>query len=81
MPGEEVNLAKQTEVQLASRETIHLPVRITPYSRRLIGIRKRRYSFTITTNIVEGQQLPRSMLGQLWHKVLLRPLFLLLIAL
>lgn len=65
VPGETVSLATQAETRLPPEETTNVPVRITPHTRRLLGLRKRIYSFTITTTMLEGMQTPRAVLGQL----------------
>jgi hypothetical protein len=72
VPGEEVGLAKQAELQLPPDTTITIPTRVTPHSRRLFGLRGHNYSFTITTRLAEAEQAqaPRSQLGQLKHKPL-----------
>ncbi|MCL4295500.1 MAG: FHA domain-containing protein [Anaerolineae bacterium] len=81
VPGETVGLAQQAELRLMPEETASIPVRITPYSRRLVGLRKRTYAYTITTTAISGQQTPRSLLGQLKTKPLLGPLPLALLGL
>ena len=58
-----------------------MPIHITPHHRRLVGFRRRRYAFTITTHLPESQQTPRSMLGELSHKPLIGPWVFFLIAL
>lgn len=64
MPDEEVSLAKQAEARLSPGETV-VPVGITPMRRRLIALRPRTYSYTITTSMTEGIQAPRSVMGQI----------------
>lgn len=81
VPGEIVGLAQQAELRLPPEETISIPVRIAPYSRRLVGLRKRTYTYTITTTAIAAQQTPRSLLGQLAQKPLLGPFPLALLAL
>jgi pSer/pThr/pTyr-binding forkhead associated (FHA) protein len=79
VPGEVAGLAMQAETRLPSEETAAIPIRITPRSRRLIGLRKRTHSFTITSTLLEGAQTPRMVLGQLkvapligfWHILLM----------
>ncbi len=78
VPGELVPLATQAELRLQPEESISIPIAITPRSRRLIGVRKRRYSYTITSTLSEGQLAPRSMLGELSHKAFVGPWVLLL---
>lgn len=79
VPGEIVPLATQAELVLQPEESIAVPIRITPRSRRLIGLRKRSYPFTITTSLVEGQQTPRSVLGEINSKPLIGPWIILLV--
>ncbi|MBI1881544.1 MAG: FHA domain-containing protein [Chloroflexi bacterium] len=79
VPGEAVGLAQQAELRLPSEESIAIPVRVTPLTRRLISLRKRTYAFTITTTMIEGQQTPRSLLGQLSQKPLIGPWILALL--
>lgn len=70
VPGEEVAQAAQAELRLPPEQGVAVPVRITPHSRRLFGFRRRNYAFTVTTMLLEGEQTPRSQLGQLGHKPL-----------
>jgi pSer/pThr/pTyr-binding forkhead associated (FHA) protein len=78
VPGEAAGLAMQAETRLPSEETALIPIHVTPRSRRLIGLRKRTHSFTITSTLLEGAQTPRMVLGQLkvapligfWHILL-----------
>jgi hypothetical protein len=81
VPGENIDLARQAELNLASTETAYIPIRITPHSRQLFALRKRTYSFTVTTNLFQGAQMPRSMLGQLSQSSLFGLLHVLLAAL
>ena len=79
IPGEAVGLARQADLTVPSEEMVSIPVTITPYSRRLVALRKRTYAFTITTTLLEGQQTPRSVLGELKHAPLIGPLLIFLI--
>ena len=80
VPGEEVSLVTQAEMRLPPGKTADIPLRITPHSSRLVGLRKRTYSFTITTTMIEGEQMPRAVLGELRSRPLIGPgLFLLTI--
>ena len=81
MPGEAVGLARQADLRLLPDETISVPLSITPRSRRLIGLRKRFHSFTVTSTLLEEQQTPRSLLGELRIAPLIGPLLILLIVL
>jgi hypothetical protein len=80
-PGEAFGLARQADFVLEPEEEYTMPITITPHSRRLVGLRKRSYSFTITTLIVEGLQTPRSMLGTLSAAPLIGPSILTLLGL
>lgn len=81
VPGEEVSLVRQAEMSLTPEETFAIPIRVTPHARRLVGLRKRRYSFTVTTGLLDGTQTPRSVMGQLSSKPLIGPGLLALMAL
>jgi hypothetical protein len=78
IPDEAVGLARQVDVRIPPDETMSIPVAITPHSRRLIGLRKRTHSFTMTTTLLEGQQTPRSLLGELKQAPLIGPLLIFL---
>lgn len=78
VPGEVVPLATQAELVLQPEESIAVPISITPRKRRLIGFRKHRYGFTVTTSLVDAQLTPRSVLGELYSKALIGPWLLLL---
>lgn len=80
VPGEVVPMATQAEMRLQPQESIVVPIHVTPHSRRLIGFRKRTFPYTVTTTLTDGQQTPRSMLGELAQKPLIGPwAFLLLL--
>lgn len=78
VPGEEVSLVTQAEMRLPPGQAAHIPVSVTPHSNRLIGLRKYIHSFTITTTMLEGEQMPRAVLGELRNKPLIGPGLLLL---
>jgi hypothetical protein len=78
VPGETAVLVTQAEMRLSPDETVHIPACITPHSRRLIGLRKRIYSFTVTTTMFEEEQMPRAVLGELRSKPLIGPGLILL---
>jgi len=79
--AEEVSLVRQAELRLPPGKDFSVPVRITPLSRRLVALRKRVYSFTVTTTMLEGAQTPRSVMGQLKSAPLIGPGLLALITL
>lgn len=81
VPGEGANLANQAEFHIPPEQTISLPVLITPHSRQFVALGKRSYTFTITSSMPDGAQLPRSMLGQLKTSPLIGPLLLFLLGL
>jgi hypothetical protein len=80
-PGEEVSLLRQAEMRIGPDETHFVPVAITPIRRRLVALRKRTYSYTLTTAMVEGAPTPRSMMGQVRASPLIGPWLLLLLIL
>jgi hypothetical protein len=80
VPGETASLARQAETRLPPEETFAIPVKITPLSRPLIGLRKRRHSFTVSATMLEGQLAPRSLLGEVKVRPLIGPLLLALLA-
>jgi len=79
-PGEMAALARQVDVRVQPEEVLHLPVRVTPNRRMLIGLRKAMYSLTVTTQPLDGQQAARSVLGQLYNAPLIGPWLILLLA-
>jgi hypothetical protein len=82
-PGETASLVRQAEVRLSPDQTLTVPIAITPLRRRLVALRKRNYSFTITTTMIEStgasSTMPRSIMGRLSAKALIGPWLLLLI--
>ena len=68
-------------MRLPPEETFAIPIHVTPLSRPLIGLRKRRHSFTVTATMLEGQLTPRSLLGQIKVRPLIGPWLLLLFGL
>ena len=81
VPGQTASLARQAEMRLPPEETFAIPVRVTPHKRRPVGLRRRRYSFTVTTTMLDGGQTPRSVMGQLTQKPLIGPGMLAIMAL
>ncbi len=73
VPGEQASLARQAELRLSPEQVATVPIQIFPQSRRLVGLRARHYSFTVTVNMLEGAPMPRSLLGQLKAKPLIGP--------
>lgn len=76
----EATPVKQVELLIAPGETF-VPVRITPNSRRLVGLRKRVHRCTITAMLLEEQQTPQSRMGEVKSRPLIGPLLMALIAL
>jgi len=81
VPGETAGRVRQADMRMPPDSMVTVPIVITPHSRRLVGFRKKSYSFTVTTTLPEGMQTPRSMLGQLQAKPLIGPLTILLLTL
>ena len=81
VPGENMRQAKQAEVLVNPEELLVLPVLITPLSRRIVAARARQLMITLTANPLEGQQSPRSVLGQVKSTPLIGPWLILLMAL
>jgi hypothetical protein len=79
VPGEEVALIRQAEMRLPPGETYTVPVGITP-PRRLVAMRKRFHSYTVTTSMIGGDQIPRSVMGQLKSAPLIGPVMVFLTA-
>jgi hypothetical protein len=65
VPGESTALVKQAELRVAPGASVPVPVRITPVRRRLVGLRQHSFNYTITTTMLEGNQTPRTVMGQL----------------
>ena len=80
VPGESVGLARQASVHVDPGQVLALPVHVTPLQNRLIGLRKRGYSLTVTTTPGAGDQSQRSVLGQLQAAPLIGPWLILLVA-
>jgi hypothetical protein len=80
VPGESVGLARQASVHVDPGQMLVLPVHVTPLQNRLIGLRKRSYSLTVTTTPGAGDQSQRSVLGQLQAAPLIGPWLILLVA-
>jgi hypothetical protein len=70
VPGEEAILAMRAGISLPPGGSQTIPIVVTP-PRRLIALRKRTHSFTITTALQQGDQTPRSLMG----RATMRPLF------
>jgi hypothetical protein len=65
VPGESTALVKQAEMRVAPGASLPVPVRITPLRRHLVGLRQHAFNYTITTTMLEGNQTPRTVMGQL----------------
>jgi hypothetical protein len=81
VPGENMRQAKQAEVLVRPEELLVLPVLVTPMGRRIVATRARQLMVTLTANPLEGQQSPRSVLGQVKSTPLIGPWVILLVAL
>ncbi|MCA1553115.1 MAG: hypothetical protein LC737_01925, partial [Chloroflexi bacterium] len=73
VPGHDVSLARQAEFRLPPNTLVDVPIRITPNRRHVFGMRKRNFSLTLNTIPLDGQQTPRSVLGQLQAAPLIGP--------
>jgi hypothetical protein len=73
VPGEATQLSRQAEFLLLPNETISIPIQVTPVSKSLIGLSQPTQPFIITTRMLQSEQLPRSLLGQLTRKPLVGP--------
>jgi len=80
VPGQEAGLIRQAEMHIAPGMTSAVPVSIMP-PRRLIALRGHAYAYTITTSMVGGDQMPRSVMGQLKSAPLVGPFTIALIGL
>ncbi len=78
VPGEQATLVRQAELRLKPSESYAVPIEISPVRRRLIALRGRQYSYTITASMVEGVQTPRSVMGRINTRPLIGPLLILL---
>lgn len=78
MPGQLARQTGQVGLQLSPDETLTLPISITPVDRKLVALRKRKYSFSITASMPGGDQTPRTVMGQLKSAPLLGPWHVLL---
>ncbi len=81
VPDETATLAQQAEVRLPPEETVAASLHITPLSRRIVGLRRKRHSFTVTAMLLEGALSPRSLLGQLNVRPMIGPWLIMLLAL
>jgi soluble lytic murein transglycosylase-like protein len=65
VPGETVSLARQVELRVPPGETVFVPVRITPLSRRLVSLGKQAHFCTITATALDGRSSQRTVLAEL----------------
>ena len=63
MPGEMASLATQVDMHLSPEELATIPIDITPPHASTVWLRKRNYSFTVSTTLREAGQAPRMVLG------------------
>jgi hypothetical protein len=80
VPGEDAGLVRQAEIRIPPGATAVVPMSILP-PRRLVALRGHPYAYTVTTAMVGGDQMPRSVMGQLKSAPLIGPLALVLIGL
>ena len=70
-PDSETSLTGEVEFALLTAESAAIPITITPHSRRLIGFRTKKYTYTVTTALAEQGKFPRSVVGQIRIKPLI----------
>ncbi len=73
VPGHDSSLAKQAELRLPATTAVNIPICITPNRRHIFGFRARSFSVTVTTTPLEAQQIPRSVLAQVYAAPLIGP--------
>jgi hypothetical protein len=81
VPGENMRQARQAEILVKPEELLVLPVLVTPLGRRVVATRARQLMITLTANPLDGQQSPRSVLGQVKSTPLIGPWLILLMLL
>jgi len=72
VPGESANLARQAELKLEPQE-LTIPILINPLARPFIAVGKKNYPYTVTATMLDGQQTPRTLLGQISVKPVIGP--------
>ncbi len=81
VPGREARLAKQAEFDLEPETQYTAPIYVSPFNRKVIGLRSKEYAFNITATLTAGTSTPRTVMGRLKAKPLIGPLIILLILL
>lgn len=81
VPGEGTRLAVQAQVPVQPDQKVTVPMFVTPTKRPLFGVRRRTHPYTATVTMLESDQAPRSLFGQLKSKPLIGPFLLALIVL
>lgn len=72
-PGENVSLAKRIELRLEPDETVLLPVRITPRTRRLVSLGRQTHFCVITTAMLGERPRQQSVLTKVQSAPLVGP--------
>ncbi len=73
--GEEaVGRARQTQVTVTPNEAVTVPMRVTPLSRPLYGLRGKSHSVTVNITTLTGEETPYTIMGQLVNRPLIGPL-------
>jgi len=80
LPGETLYQPRQAELRLHPGETGKVTTRISPITRRNIGLGARHHFFTITVAPQSGGHLPRSLLGEVREQPLIGTPLLILAA-
>jgi hypothetical protein len=80
LPEELIFQPRQAEIKLAPGESAKITLRVTPVNRHRAGWGDRRHFFTVSVAPQGGQQLPRSVLGEIREQPLVGNLALSLIA-
>jgi hypothetical protein len=72
-PGETVTLTGQVDLTLNPQQMVSVPLQVTALERRLFGLGRTNYHFTISGSVLQSGQMPRAVLGQLHNKPLFGP--------
>ncbi|MBN1177983.1 MAG: FHA domain-containing protein [Anaerolineae bacterium] len=81
VPGEDSRLARQAEMRLPPEQTFGIPTNVTSTSRPLFGLHKQRHPYTISVAMVQGEQSPRALMGELHVRPLIGPILMAFLAL
>jgi hypothetical protein len=81
IPGQDSKLARQADVRLPPEETFAIPMHLRGTSRSIVGLRNKRHHFNVSVTMLQGDQMPRALLGELRIRPLIGPPLLALITL